>query len=83
MKKCQAVLNLCGADTKNVNTHRAITPKVGKPELRFMCSAYCLMVFNICVKVYKYVKRFQTYGVGMKIVTVHVFCMSSHGLTFV
>ena len=39
-----------GADTKIVNTQRAITPKVGKPELRFMFSARCLMVFNICVK---------------------------------
>ena len=35
---------------KIVNTQRAITPKVGKPELRFMFSARCLMVFNICVK---------------------------------
>ena len=39
-----------GADTKIVNTQRAITPKIGKPELRFMCSACHLMVFNICVK---------------------------------
>ena len=39
-----------GADTKIVNTLRAITPKIGKPELRFMCSACHLMVFNICVK---------------------------------
>ena len=31
-------------------TKRAITPKVGKSELRFMCSARCLMVFNVCVK---------------------------------
>ena len=35
---------------KIVNTQRAITPKVGKPELRFMCSARWLMVFNVCVK---------------------------------
>ena len=35
---------------KIVNTQRALTPKVGKPEVRFMCSAPCLMVFNICVK---------------------------------
>ena len=39
-----------GADTKIVNTQRAITPKVGKPELRLMCSARRVMVFNICVK---------------------------------
>ena len=35
---------------KIVNTQRAITPKVGKPELRFMCSACHLMVLNVCVK---------------------------------
>ena len=39
-----------GADTKIVNTQRAITPKVQNPELRFICSAGRLMVFNICVK---------------------------------
>ena len=27
-----------------------MTPKEGKPELQFMCSAICLMVFNICMK---------------------------------
>ena len=35
---------------KIVNTQRPITPKAGKPELRFMCSACRLMVFNMCVK---------------------------------
>ena len=35
---------------KIVITQRAITPKVGKPELGFMFSARRLMVFNICVK---------------------------------
>ena len=40
-------------NTKIVNTQRAITPKVGKPELQFMCSALPLMVFNICVKFYE------------------------------
>ena len=39
-----------GADTKTVNSQRAITPKEGKLELRFMCSARSLMVFNVCVK---------------------------------
>ena len=29
---------------------RAITPKVGKPELRFLCFACCLIVLYICVK---------------------------------
>ena len=38
---------------KIVNTQRAITPKVGKPELWFMCSARCLMVFNVCVMFHK------------------------------
>ena len=32
---------------KIVNTQRAITPKVEKPELQFMCSARRLMVFNV------------------------------------
>ena len=32
------------------NIQRAITLKEGKQELRVMCSACRLMVFNICVK---------------------------------
>ena len=39
-----------GVDTKIVYTQRAISPKVGKPELWFLCSAHHLMVFNVCVK---------------------------------
>ena len=35
------------------NIQRAKTLKVGKPELRVMCSACRLMVFNICVKVHE------------------------------
>ena len=38
---------------KTVNTQRAITPKVGKPDLWFKFSARHLMVFNICVKFHK------------------------------
>ena len=38
---------------KIVNSQMAITPKVGKPELRFMCSARRLMVFYVCVKFHK------------------------------
>ena len=38
---------------KIVNTQRAITPKVGKPQLWFMSSALPLMVLNICVKFYE------------------------------
>ena len=34
----------------NFIIQRAITLKVGKQQLRFMCSAPRLMVFNICVK---------------------------------
>ena len=91
---------------------RAITLKVGKQELRFMCSACHLMVFNICVKFHEnmssgfkvmegtqklltdthtqrkdenYIPNaLQTsYARGITKVTVHVFCVSSHGLTFV
>ena len=44
--------------TRNiVNTQRAITPKVEKPELRFMCSARRLMVFNVCVKFHENMSR--------------------------
>ena len=32
---------------KIVNTQRATIPTVGKPELRFMCSARRLMVFKV------------------------------------
>ena len=35
---------------KIVNTQRAITQKVGKPDLWFILSARRLMVFNLCVK---------------------------------
>ena len=38
---------------KIVNIQRAITQKVEKPELRFMCSARGLMVFNVCVKLHE------------------------------
>ena len=47
---------------KIVNTERPITLKAGKPELPFMCSACCLMVFNICVKFH------ESYGADTKIV---------------
>ena len=82
-------------DTKTVNKQRAITPKVGKPELLFMCSALPLMVFNICVKFYenmsscvkvmeltqKLLTHKGQYSNSRKTkVTVHVFFMSSHGV---
>ena len=54
---------------KIVNTQRTITPKVGKPELRFMCSTLPLMVFNICVKVYENISsRFKVMERTRKIV---------------
>ena len=34
-----------------LNVQRAITPKVGKPELQFMCSACYLIVFYILCEV--------------------------------
>ena len=49
MKVCQAVLKLWRGNI-NCIPQRAITPKVGKLELRFSCSARPLMVFNVCVK---------------------------------
>ena len=56
MEICPAVLKLCSRH-KIVNTQRAITPKVGKPELQFMCYARCLMVFNVCVKFHENMSR--------------------------
>ena len=44
-------------DTKTVSTQRAITPKAGKPELRFMYSARRLMVLNVCVKFHENMSR--------------------------
>ena len=41
---------MCMVEMAIFNIQRAITLKVGKQELRFMCSACHLMVFNICVK---------------------------------
>ena len=41
---------MCMVEMAIFNIQRAITLKIGKQELRFMCSACRLMVFNICVK---------------------------------
>ena len=87
---------------------RAITLKVGKQELRFMCSARRLIVFNICVKfrenrssAFKVMERTRnlltdthrktklytllhtSYNGAITRDVIHVFGMSSHGLTFV
>ena len=39
----------CMVEMAIFNIQRAITLRVGKQELRIMCSACCLIVFNICV----------------------------------
>ena len=41
---------MCMVEMAIFNIQRAITLKVGKQELRLMCSACHLMVFNIYVK---------------------------------
>ena len=41
---------MCMVEMAIFNIQREIALKVGKQELRFMCSACHLMVFNICVK---------------------------------
>ena len=101
---------MCMVEMAIFNIRRAITLKVGKQDLRFMCSTCHLMVFNICVKFhenmssgFKVMERTQklltdthtqkenyiphcmltSYAEGITRVTVHVFSMSSHGLTFV
>ena len=55
MKIFQMVFNLQSGHEYMVemamfNVQRAITPKVGKPALWFMCSTYRLMVLYISVK---------------------------------
>ena len=95
MKTCQEVLKLWSGH-ENCYTQRAITPKVGKSELRFMCSARLLMVFNVCVKFHENMSSgfkimewtpkicVHTKGNNSKSrktrVTVLVFCKSSHGV---
>ena len=55
---------------KIVNTQRAITPKVGKSELLFMCSACRLMVFNVCVKFHENMSsRFKVMERTQKLLT--------------
>ena len=41
---------MCMVEKAIFNIHRAITLKVGKQDIWFMCSACHLMVFNIWVK---------------------------------
>ena len=44
------------------NVQREITPKVGKPELRFMCSASSLKLLYICVKFRENIERTQVHS---------------------
>ena len=44
------------------NVQSAITPKVGKQELQFMCSALCLMVLYICVMFHENIRNVISYG---------------------
>ena len=55
--------HMCMVEMAIFNIQWAITLKVAKQELRFMCSACHLMVLTFLSRV-----------------TVHVFCMSSHGV---
>ena len=41
-----------------VNVQRAISPKVGKPELWFMCSACCIVLYICVVKISLMVSEF-------------------------
>ena len=55
MRISQTVFNLQGGHEYMVemvmfNVQRAVTPNVGKPESRFMCSASRLIVLYICLK---------------------------------
>ena len=45
------------------NVQKVMTPKVCKPELRFMCSAHCLSALNLFEVLWKYLKWYQSYGV--------------------
>ena len=44
------------------NVQRVITPKVGKPGLRFMCSANCLIVLYICEKFHGNTERTRVHS---------------------
>ena len=47
-----------------INVQRAITPKVGKLELQFICS--CLMVLYICVKFHENIQTVSELWSGHK-----------------
>ena len=67
------------------NVQRAITPKVGKPQLWFLCSACCLMVVNIHVNFHENISNgFQGMGrtrfYDQTKFMVLVFCTLSRGV---
>ena len=43
------------------NVQRAVTPKAGNSKLRFLCSAYHIMVICICLKFQKNISTADTY----------------------
>ena len=56
------LFSACKADEHMVemaifNVQRAITPKVGKPESQYMCSASCLILLYICLKFCKSIEQ--------------------------
>ena len=51
------------------NIQRTITLTVGKQELRFMCSARRLLVFNICVKFHEKMSSFKVMERTRKLLT--------------
>ena len=62
MKISQMVFNLqsrheCMVEMALFNLHRAITPKVGKPVLRSIYSARCLMMLYVYVTFRKKISR--------------------------
>ena len=72
MKISQTVLELWSGHEYMVemamfNVQWAITPKVGKPRLRFMRPARCLMVFYICVKFRENISNGISYGADTKL----------------
>ena len=44
------------------NVQRAITPKVGKPDLKFMCFASRLIVLYMCVKFRENIEQTQVHS---------------------
>ena len=57
---------MCMVEMAIFNIQKAITLKVGKHELRFMCSACHLMVFNVCVKFHEKCQAVLNLWIGHK-----------------